>query len=135
MKAIKKKSSLTNEKGFTLIELMLALAIIIIAALGTASALVQVAKNITLSKNTTLASNLCQSKIEEVKSFGYNLALNSIEYHIDAEGNSGGNFIRVVRVSSGPIAETKLISVTVYWRDTTQLKRVQMPTIIANIIS
>ena len=121
--------------GFTLIELMLSLAILIILVLGTAITTINVARNVAVARKTTLAGNLCQSKIEEVKSFGYNFALNSNEYNIDEEGNSGGVFNRTVRVSNGPIPNTKLLLVTVSWSGFIKTHSISIPTIIANINS
>ena len=124
-----------KKNGFTLIELMLALVILIILALGTSITIINVARNVVEARKTTLAGNLCQSKIEEVKSYGYNAALNCDEHNIDEEGNSGGVFHRAVRVSDGPIPNTKLILVTVSWTDFIKTHSVAIPTIIANIDS
>lgn len=122
-----------KKNGFTLIELMLSLAILVILVLGTSLIIINVARNAALSQKNTLASNLCQSKIEEVKSFGYNFALNSDEYNIDEEGNPGGIFNRTVRVSDGPIPNSKLVIVTVSWSGSINTHQISIPTIIANI--
>jgi len=127
------KDPLSPQKGFTLIELMLALTILIFVVLGTSSTIINVARISANARKTTLASNLCQSKIEEIKSFGYNATFNSDEYNIDAEGNSGGIFNRTVRVSNGPIPNTKSLIVTVSWTDFIQTHSVFIPTIITNI--
>ena len=124
---------MARSKGFTLIELMLALTVLIFVVLGTSSTIINVTRISANARKTTLASDLCQSKIEEIKSFGYNVAFNSDEYNIDAEGNSGGIFNRSVRVNNGPIPNTKLIIVMVSWTDFIQTHRVFIPTIIANI--
>jgi len=121
--------------GFTLIELLFALAIFIVIVLGTSSTIINVARNASLARKTMLACNLCQSKVEELKSLGYQAVLNSDEVHIDEQGNSGGIFTRTVRVSNGPIANTKLVLVTVSWTNLAQTKSVSFPTLIVNIIS
>ncbi|MGA1875787.1 MAG: type IV pilus modification PilV family protein [bacterium] len=121
--------------GFTLLELMFALAIFMIIALGTASTIINVARNAGVSRKTTLACNLCQSKVEELKSLGYHALLNSYEPNIDEQGNSGGVFTRTVRVSNGTIPNTKLVLVTVSWKNLGLTKSVSFPTLIVNIIS
>jgi len=121
--------------GFTLIELMFALAIFMIIALGTASTIINVARNAGLSRKTMLACNLCQSKVEELKSLGYQALLNSYEPNIDEQGDPGGVFTRTVRVSNGTIPETKLVVVTVSWRNLGLTKNVSFSTLIVNIIS
>jgi len=125
---------ISQKKGFTLIELMLALTILIFVVLGTSSTIINVARIAANARKTTLASDLCQSKIEEIRSFGYNANfLNSEEPNIDAEGNSGGIFTRTVTDSNGPIPNTKSITVTVSWTDFIKTHEVIIPTIIANI--
>ena len=124
---------ISQKKGFTLIELMLALTVLIFVVLGTSSTIINVARIAANARKTTLASDLCQSKIEEIRSFGYNATFNSDEYNIDAEGNSGGIFNRTVRVNNGPIPNTKSLIVTVSWTDFIKTHKVIIPTIIANI--
>jgi len=114
---------------------MFALAIFMIIALGTASTIINVARNAGLSRKTMLACNLCQSKVEELKSLGYQALLNSYEPNIDEQGDPGGVFTRTVRVSNGTIPETKLVVVTVSWRNLGLTKNVSFSTLIVNIIS
>jgi prepilin-type N-terminal cleavage/methylation domain-containing protein len=127
--------SFGSRAGFTLIELMFALAIFMIIALGTASTIINVARNAGLSRKIMLASNMCQSKVEELKSLGYLAVLNSDELHIDEQGNAGGIFTRTVRVSNGTIPNTKLVLVTVSWTNLGLTKSVSFPTLIVNIVS
>lgn len=124
-----------SRDGFTLIELMFALAIFMIIALGTASTIMNVARNAGVSRKIMLACNMCQSKVEELKSLGYPAVLNSDELHIDEQGNTGGIFTRTVRVSNGTIPNTKLVLVTVSWMNLGLTKSVSFPTLIVNIIS
>jgi len=121
--------------GFTLIELMFALAIFMIIAMGTASTIVNVARSAGVSRKITLACNLCQSKVEELKSLGYPSLINSYEPNIDEQGNPGGLFTRTVRVSNGTIPNTRLVLVTVSWKNLGLTKSVSFPTLIVNIIS
>ena len=126
---------LSFHKGFTLIELMIALTVLIFVVLGTSSTIIHIARISANARKTTLASDLCQSKIEEIKSYGYDATfLNSEEPNIDATGNSGGIFTRTVRQSAGPIPNTKSITVTVSWTDFIKTHEVIISTIIANIV-
>lgn len=122
-----------SKKGFTLIELMIALTVLTIALLGTASVIINVARNRDMARKTSAATNLCQAKIEELKSLGYPAVDNCLEHDIDEQGNPGGIFDRTVVVNSGPVPNTKLVLVRVTWEDFFRTRSVFLPTVIANI--
>ncbi len=56
-----------SKKGFTLVELMVALAILGIAALGIFQAYTVGFQSMTDAKDRTVATNIAQKKLEEVK--------------------------------------------------------------------
>lgn len=126
-------ASKRREKGFTLIELLLAVTILLIVVLGTASTIVNVTRNVVIARRITLASDMCRSKIEEMKSLGYKAAFHSVENNITEDGATGGNFNREVKTIDGPVENTKLILVTVSWNDIFKTHKVTIPTIITNI--
>ena len=111
------QSTLQNEKGFTLIELIFALLIMAIGILGISSVAATVAKGNGKAKQTSTAVFLAQEKLEEVALAGYT----------DANGEAGTEnygsitdfpkYRRVTTVQNDtPVTGTKTITVTVNWR-------------------
>jgi type IV pilus assembly protein PilV len=64
-------SGLHNQKGFTLVEIMVAISIIAIGLLGLVSVTVMVIKGNTFSKTMTTATTLANDKMEQLKKTGY----------------------------------------------------------------
>ena len=128
MKPIKNKPF--NESGFTLIEVLIALALLVsgLLAFGVFSGnLVQ--KN-TLLERKTMAATAAQDKIEELKNLALNATLvvgitadlTDIESgtdNLNAEGGTGGStvFTRawVLAESSAGVSEPLKVTVTVTW--------------------
>jgi prepilin-type N-terminal cleavage/methylation domain-containing protein len=130
---LKARVSVFQEKGFTLIELMIALTILAIAMLGSENVLLTIVRNRITAHKVSIATDLCQTKIEELKSLGYNAVVNCLERNIDERGGSGGIFDRTVTVSTGPVAKTKMVLVRVMWNDLTGTRTVSLRTIVADI--
>ncbi len=119
--------------GFTLIELVISLAVLAFTLLGVGNILMSSARSSIMANKTTLACNLCQAKIEGLKSLSYNSLSDSQENNIDEEGNSGGCFNRTVTATAGPIPNTKLITVTTVWTDLSGTRTVSLRTMFANL--
>lgn len=126
-------NSFYSEKGFTLIELMIALTVLAISLLGTESVIISIARNRASARKVSVATNLCQAKIEEMRSLGYGAIVNSIETNLNEEGSSGGIFSRYVGVSTGPVPRTKVVQVIVFWRDLMRIRSISMRTMVADI--
>ena len=62
---------LGNNKGFTLVEIMIAIFILVIALLGLISVTVMVIKGNSFSKTMTTATTLAKDKMEELKNTAY----------------------------------------------------------------
>lgn len=60
-----------NEKGFSLIEVLIAMVILTVALLGTGALLVGIIRGNLVSKHVTMATILAQEKMEEMKARGY----------------------------------------------------------------
>ena len=64
-------SGLRNQKGFTLLEIMVAMAILTIALLSLVSVTVMVIKGNSFSKTMTTATTLAKDKLEQLKDTAY----------------------------------------------------------------
>src|SRR3990172_6953935 len=64
-------SGLRNNKGFTLVEIMIAVFILVVALLGLISVTVMVIKGNSFSKTMTTATTLAAGKMEQLKNTGY----------------------------------------------------------------
>ncbi|MBU4259360.1 MAG: prepilin-type N-terminal cleavage/methylation domain-containing protein [Proteobacteria bacterium] len=118
-----------NNKGFTLIEVLVAMVILTVGLLGTAALITGIIKGNKVSNRITTATVLAQDKIEEIKGAGYAGA--------DAKAGTEDiitNFPLYKRITGvandDPAAGMKKITVTVYWdSDNSQ---VELQTILAN---
>lgn len=130
----KVEGTVLPEKGFTIIELMVALTILAVAMMGAESVILTIVRNRVTAHKVSIATDLCQTKIEELKSLGYNAVVNCLEPNIDERGSSGGVFNRTVTVSPGPVLNrTKAVLVSVTWNDLTGTRTVSLRTIVADI--
>ena len=62
---------IADSSGFTLIEVMIAILVIVVGLLGVAGVATMVIKGNTLAKEMTVATTLAQDKIEELKNTSY----------------------------------------------------------------
>lgn len=105
-----------NIKGFTLIEVMIAMIILAIGLLSFFALNVAIMKSNVMGKMMTAATNLAQEKIEELKNTPYA----SITSGTQTENNIGLNnaFTRSTTVQSNvPQTNMKTITVTVSWSE------------------
>ncbi len=121
---------LQNEHGFTLIETMLAIAIMAIGLLALASLQVTAINGNAQSKKRTLALALAEDKIETYRHTAYA----SIPAGQEVETNLETLYTRNTLVENDtPVTGVKTVTVTVFWHNMNdKLKQVQLVTIIAN---
>ncbi|MBI5748239.1 MAG: prepilin-type N-terminal cleavage/methylation domain-containing protein [Nitrospinae bacterium] len=115
------KIAYKNRKGFTFIEVLIAIAILSIGLLGLATMSTTASKFNTFSKNKTTAIALGQDKMEELKRIIPTTTLtsanNAVENNINEKGEAGsGIFTRSVTITGGA-AQLTTLAVTITWRD------------------
>ena len=125
-----------NTRGFTLIEILIAIAIFSIGVLAVAKMQLWNAKNNTTGNLTTMATLLGRAKIEELK--GHDITDTELttgtyvdsDNPIDADGNPGGIFTRQWTVTN-PLGgnNTRQIEVQVSWNGLGQNRNVVLTTI------
>ena len=112
-----------NDSGFSLLEIMVALAILSFGMLGTAALIGGVARGNMISKNITVATTLAEDKMEEVMRLGYS-GMPSSDTSTTEDYNSISNFLAYKRVTKtyidNPMAKMKKIVVEVNWESGSQ---------------
>jgi type II secretion system protein I len=105
-----------NKKGFSLIEVLVALVILSIAILATAGLMVTTTKNNSFGNHMTEAATLAQDKMEELLVTDWGSISNNNDVVL-VQGSMGMPFTRNWNVADA--ASLKTITVTVNWNDGT----------------
>lgn len=118
-------------RGFTLIEVMIAVFLLAIALLGLAAVTTSVIKANSFSQTLTTATNLAKDKMEDLKAADYTAlpAGTTTDYAIadgTVQASATGSYY--TRSWSAPGTSTKTITVTVTWptNRTVQLKTIRV---------
>jgi prepilin-type N-terminal cleavage/methylation domain-containing protein len=111
---------LRDRKGFTLVEVMIAVFVLTVALLGLISVTVMIIKGNDFSRRMTTATTLAKDKIEQVKKAPYNTisAGTTTDYlNIDSSaGATGAYFTRILTVTDNtPTTNMKTVQVVVNW--------------------
>ena len=103
-----------NDRGYTLIEVLVAMIILSIGLLGGAALIVGIIQGNSRSDRLTTATLLAQEKMEDIRGLAYSGAADSTEDY-----NSITNYPLFKRitsvVASSPAANMKTVTVTVFW--------------------
>jgi len=120
-----------RQKGFTLLEVLIALAILSIGLLAINTMTVTVIKSNYKSRNFTTAVNLVQNKLDDLKISSYSSIIDGTETNLNAEGVGGGGiFNRTVTVTTSLTPSYKTVEVKISWSDP-DLREIAMKTIIS----
>src|SRR4030095_3401936 len=127
-----RRGTRATQKGFTLIEVLVAVFILTIGLLGTAGLTTGIIRGNHYSKNITSATAAAQSQLESVKSSGYVKAV-AANFPTDTVSMGGMTFNRATTITSdSPAANMKTISVVVTWTESNNTTRsVTLQTILA----
>jgi len=104
---------ISANRGFTLIEVLVAVFLLTVALLGTAALTTTVIKGNSLSQRSTTATTLAKDKLEELKARSFT-SLSGGTDSWNAEGTTGGTayYTRTWTVTG---TDPKTITVTVTW--------------------
>jgi type II secretion system protein I len=98
-----------RQDGFTMIEVLIAMALLTIVLLGLCGASVMAINGNSLSKMSTTATVIAKDKIESLKNISYNQITSGSD-------TPEANFTRRWTVTNNsPVTNTKTIAVTVSW--------------------
>jgi type IV pilus assembly protein PilV len=110
---------LQKDRGFTLIEILVALVILSVGLLALISISLTVMKSNAFADKMTMATTLAQDRLEEIQSTAYE-EVNSVNFPSEDYGAISGfsAFRREVTIANDfPLINMKTITVTVLWRD------------------
>ena len=103
-----------NDRGFTLVEIMIAVTLLSVGLLGMAGLTVGIMRGNTLSKKVTTATALAQAQMEDVKRLGYSAITNSTEDYNSISGFPTYRRDTVIEVDT-PNVGMKTVTITVLW--------------------
>lgn len=112
---------LRHNHGFTLVEIMIAIAILVLALLGLASLAVMVIKGNAFSKTLTTATTLAKDRMEQLKNTSYDTLAPGTDYAamdatVQATRASDTVYTRTWTVNANsPASDMTTIIVTVDW--------------------
>jgi len=129
-------NQLRENRGFTLVELLISVCIMAIAFTGLATMQIACINGNSIASNLTTGITLAQDKMEELNSLDYNdpsLADNNTannanlrdpdnvdhaQTDIDAQGNPGGMYSRIWNIADDtPVSRRKTVMVIVTWKN------------------
>ena len=107
-----------NEKGFTLLEVLIAILILSVGLLGMASLTVAIIHGNKFSNDMTTATTLAQDKMEDIRRLGYSgtpaTTTTETENYNSITDYDAYKRVTVTTVDS-PAVGMKVITVTAYW--------------------
>ncbi|WP_347273077.1 prepilin-type N-terminal cleavage/methylation domain-containing protein [Candidatus Kuenenia sp.] len=117
-----------DNAGFSLIEIMISIAIIAIGLFAVMSVLIIVVKGNAHSNKSTTAMTLAQDKLEDLRNMDYDQITGTYTIY-----NNPDYYLEATVDNDTPIVNTKTVSVSVYWNPgtSTSVHKVQLNTIIA----
>jgi type IV pilus assembly protein PilV len=119
--------SIGPNAGFTLVESLLALAIMSMSLLALAGLQITALRGNALSRRITTAVSVAEQRLEQLKNTPYT----DIEAEAPTQVTvSDQQFTRQVTVTAGPLPNTKSVSILVSWEEQAKTHTLPMATII-----
>lgn len=129
------KKKLKDNKGFTLIETMVAMAFFSIALLGAGALYIRANQNNYAGNLLSSANFLAKTSLEEIK----NKSLTKInagtfeEVGLDENGNNGGIFTREIVITEIASGNGRQVAITVSWPDNKRIKGLNSVQLVSNV--
>lgn len=122
-------SGLKQQRGFTLLEILVAMIVLSVGLLGIAGLTVSVIQGNAYSKNVTTATVIAETRIEDMRRAGYaNATPTNFSAGPDPVSMGGVSFLRTTAITNNsPASNMKAIAVTVSW----ETRSVTLNTILA----
>jgi type IV pilus assembly protein PilV len=124
---MKVQQSIGPNAGFTLVESMLALAIMSVGLLALAGLQITALRGNALSRSMTTAVSIAEQRLEQLKNTPYSDIQAEAATQVTA---SNLHFTRQVTVTNGPLPNTKSVSVLVSWQDQSKTHTLPIATLI-----
>jgi type IV pilus assembly protein PilV len=124
---MKMQQSIGPNAGFTLVESMLALAIMSVGLLALAGLQITALRGNALSRSMTTAVSIAEQRLEQLKNTPYSDIQAEAATQVTA---SNLHFTRQVTVTNGPLPKTKSVSVLVSWQDQSKTHTLPIATLI-----
>ena len=114
----------SNERGFTLLEILVAMAVFAIASLGILSMSVTTVRGNAFTRYAAEAREVTQGKLEELLATQPITLLGGGEDRVFGDGRPDGPYRRTWTVAAGPTANTVQVTVTTTWQEKGEGKQV-----------
>ena len=124
---MKMQQSICPNAGFTLVESLLTLAIMSMSLLALAGFQITVLRGNALAQRMTTAVSIAEQRLEQLKNTSYTNIQAEAATQVTA---SNLHFTRQVTVTTGPLPNTKSVSVLVSWQDQATTHTLPIATII-----
>ena len=120
-------TDVARAKGFMLVEVMAALALLGIAFAGLTPLVIATLRGVDQARRVTTASEF-RDKVEDIRNTAYAAVASGSD--TVTEGGTGATYARAWTAAAGPSANTTLVTVTVSWTTRTA-HTVSLQTIVA----
>lgn len=113
------KKILKENKGFTLIETMIAMAFFSVALLGAGALYIRANQNNYTGNIISSANFLAKTTLEEIKNKSLTsiTASTTLEAGLDENGKTGGIFTRQIVISEIAGGDARQVAITITWPD------------------
>jgi len=115
-----------NNKGFSLIEILVAIIILSIGFLGTILLTTGIIRGNQVSNKVTTATTLAKNKMEDINRLGYSNTVSETRAFLSSPYNNYERKVTVV--DNSPATKMKTVTVEVYWESS---KSVSLKTILS----